>query len=129
MATRRRFLVAGLAAVAGLALAAVGVRHVVRLRRVPRPFDRDELAEHLRRTYAYLRPEPAEVDRFVELYLAHYNAAPMFDDVAPLENTFLLSTNFFQSGQPAAGPIRFVAFYHPYVSPCYNPLVQAGQQS
>ena len=46
-----------------------------------------------------------------------------------LENTFLLSTNFFQSGQPAAGPIRFVAFYHPYVSPCYNPLVQAGQQS
>jgi len=38
---------------------------------------------------------------------------------------FLLSTDFF----PAADedkPLRFVAYYDPYISVCYNPLRRAG---
>ena len=46
-----------------------------------------------------------------------------------VERTFLMSTDFFQAGQPPNGPVRFVQLYHPYVSPCYNPMVLAEADS
>ena len=120
MLTRRQLLRLGLCAVAGAGLGSWGHRRrwgwdgVYRQRR---------LNEHLHRTFGYLRPDPAGVDRFVALYLEHHNGSPTRGSLPHVEQTFLLSTDFFQSGQPATGPIRFVTLYHPYVSPCYDPLV------
>lgn len=124
MMTRRGFLATGLASVAGLALAVVGYRKYAAYHSPPRRLDKDDLVEYLERTFAYLQPDRASVEKYVDLYLVHYDAAPTFRELPRLESAFLLSTNFFQSGQPATGPVRFAAFYHPYVSPCYNPLVQ-----
>lgn len=35
---------------------------------------------------------------------------------------FLLSTNLFTSGRREEEPLRFVNLYHPYITPCHNPL-------
>jgi hypothetical protein len=133
MIGRRRFLALGVAAAGGAALAIVGYRrrlwHRAWRRLWPRPVERvytkRELQQHLQRTFAYLHPDVAGVERYVDLYLAHYHDSPSDGDLPQFETTFLLSTNFFQSGQPTSGPIQFVALFHPYVSPCYNPLVQS----
>lgn len=98
---------------------------VYRRRRRWHVYSAAELAEHLRETFDYLRPDAAGVDRFVKEYLQHHNAAPQLRALEHVETTFLLSTDFFTSGQPAAGPIRFARLYHPYVNPCYNPLRRA----
>ena len=34
-----------------------------------------------------------------------------------------MSTDFFQNGQDQARALAFVAYYDPYLTPCYNPLV------
>lgn len=34
---------------------------------------------------------------------------------------FLLSTDFFQSGEDTSRPVEYVRFYDPYVHPCYTP--------
>ena len=34
---------------------------------------------------------------------------------------FLLSTDFFQNGADESRLVRYVSFYDPYVSPCWNP--------
>lgn len=35
---------------------------------------------------------------------------------------FLLSTDFFENKMDASKPVRFTAFYDPYVRPCSNPF-------
>ena len=37
---------------------------------------------------------------------------------------FLLCTNFFIDGEDTSKKIRFVTFYDPYISPCFNPVMQ-----
>lgn len=36
--------------------------------------------------------------------------------------TFLMSTDFFLTGADESKPVNYVMFYHPYISPCWNPL-------
>lgn len=120
---RRRFLRLGLgaAALAGLAGLAPAA-HWWRTR--PRGvLDAGDLRAHLHETFAYLHPEPEGVATFVARYLEHHNAQPTRGSLPHVEDTFLMSTDFFPRGQPPAGPIRFVALYHPYVTRCYNPFV------
>lgn len=38
---------------------------------------------------------------------------------------FLMSTDFFLNGADESRPINYVMFYHPYRSPCWNPLAMA----
>lgn len=35
--------------------------------------------------------------------------------------TYLASTDYFRPGADADGTVRFVAYYDPYASPCWNP--------
>ena len=35
---------------------------------------------------------------------------------------YLSSTDFFINDADESRPVRFVALYDPYVSPCYNPF-------
>lgn len=57
--------------------------------------------------YRYLGRKPA----------SHYEAR--WDELA---TTFLLSTDFFLHGADESQPVRYVALYHPYASPCWNPI-------
>jgi hypothetical protein len=123
MLTRRTFLQLGVTAAVGIGSGSLAMWA---RRRWDDVFDARELADRLRETFAYLRPPPEDVDRFVELYLRHHNAEPRSNDLAHVEQTFLLSTDLFQSGGAMTGPVRFVTLYHPYAFPCYNPVAQAG---
>ena len=38
---------------------------------------------------------------------------------------FLMSTDFFQQGADESSTLHYVAYYDPYATPCYNPLMQA----
>jgi hypothetical protein len=120
--TRRRLLLTGFA----LAASGAGLATFEYWRRRSPAYRRQQLIEHLQEVFGYLQPDPKETAEFVDLYLRHYDADPRSGSRRFLEQTFLLSTDFFQSGQPPAGPVRFVQLYHRYLSPCYNPLVQRG---
>jgi hypothetical protein len=39
---------------------------------------------------------------------------------------FLMSTDFFINDEDAARPLHFLAYYDPYRTPCFNPLVRRG---
>lgn len=119
--SRRRLLQIGMAA----AISAVALV-VVRLPQHPRVLNRRDVVDHLLEAFGYLHPDPQETGRFADLYLAHHRSEPGEGDLEHLEQTYLLSTDFFQSGQPPAGPVHFVQLYHPYVLPCYSPLVRRG---
>jgi hypothetical protein len=116
--TRRRLLgwaVAGAAAAIGLGSVGYYVQR-------PRTYGRQDVIDHMLHAFAYLNPDPRGVGQFVDLYLVHYNSQPPSNSMQFAEQIFLLSTDFFQSGQPPAGPLRFVLLYHPYAFPCYNPM-------
>jgi hypothetical protein len=120
--TRRRLLQTGLA----LAASGAGLASFVYWRRRSPGYRRQQIIEHLNEVFAYLQPNPQGTAQFVDLYLRHYDPDPWSGTMRFVERTFLLSTDYFQSGQPPAGPVRFVQLYHRYLSPCYNPLVQPG---
>jgi hypothetical protein len=37
---------------------------------------------------------------------------------------YLLSTDFFRNGADESRRVRYLSFYHPYVTICYNPLAR-----
>jgi hypothetical protein len=39
---------------------------------------------------------------------------------------FLMSTDFFMHGADESRPINYVMFFHPYKSPCWNPLTSGA---
>ncbi|GEM_PF-686776 len=79
------------------------------------------LEERIRSYFHFLKLDAEGVRRFVrehEASLAEGLTEPD-DDVFPI---FLLSTDFFRNGADENRPVRFVMYYNPYRSPCYNPL-------
>lgn len=119
--SRRAFLLgtSGLIALASSGMAALDWE---RLRR-------RWIARKLERHFPYLDLDADGVRRFVELYESHRGiieknpwkmlSRPLPDDVC---TRYLASTDFFLHGADEARNVRFVAFYDPYVSPCYNPF-------
>ena len=65
---------------------------------------------------------------FVEAHLEHRPKLPGSDPEAQWRvlERFLLSTDFFNDDAGGSRPLRFAAYYDPYVNPCYNPLVHRG---
>jgi hypothetical protein len=75
-----------------------------------------EYATHYGRTargglYRYIKRLPA----------AHYDE--QWDDLA---TTFLLSTDFFLHAGNESLPVHYVTLFHPYASPCWNPISLAA---
>jgi hypothetical protein len=71
-----------------------------------------------------------EFGRFVQLYKKYYglpNARWLPGALEQMTSVFLLSTDFFVNGADETKPVRFRQFFHPYVSPCWNPLVHRGE--
>ena len=120
--TRRRVLKLVIAG----ATAAIGLGSIGYIVQRPRVYRRQDVIDHMQQAFAYLHPDPHGIGQFVDLYMIHYNSQPPSNSMPFAEQIFLLSTDFFPSGQPSAGPIRFVQLYHPYAFPCYNPMVQPG---
>ena len=130
-ASRRGFLaftVVG-AVVAGTA---AGVTYLLRERgeldeiEPPEPLieSGQRLAEQLRERLDMLELPEATVAKWVNRYEKHVGPwkgkRPSRKD---LQN-FLLSTDFFPAGDESK-PLRFVSYYDPYISVCYNPLRHA----
>lgn len=133
---RRRFLVlaaalAGGAIVGGGAAArwcrrrfrpwSFGVRRLGELGAAYR-HARRPLAAAVRAYFAYLQVEADAPERFARDYesaVARYGGSEGMDQILA---RFLASTDFFQNGADEARPVRYVALYHPYATPCYTPF-------
>jgi hypothetical protein len=83
--------------------------------------------DRIRREFHYLQLDDGGVAAFVGEYEKHRGPISRFrhpeDD---LFDRFLLSTDFFRNGADESRPVRFVLFYDPYISPCWNPCVPAA---
>lgn len=122
---RRRFLVRAAAALVGAAGLAALALWGFRRPRGGAP-DADPLASALRRQFADFGIGDELIARFASDHARYAGAALRYDvpdRVDPL-GAFLLSTDFFQNGADASRPLRYVRYYDPYVSPCYNPLAR-----
>ncbi len=91
----------------------------------PRPQE-IRIAASLRARFSYLRIDDAVLATFAGDYLR--DRRHRWDGRAPFPDRdamrFLMSTDFFQNGADESRSLRWVAYYNPYVSPCYNPLVE-----
>ena len=97
-----------------------------------------EMAEYLRANFDYLTFNFNE-DKFLEYakeYREHYEeisrelwsdlrgrgSEQHREEIDQFATRFLMSTDFFMYGADESRPINYVMFYHPYRSPCWNPL-------
>ncbi len=120
----RRSFLAGAAALATAVV--VGALTWLRGRRDPDPSPATgtgDLASRLREEFHYLSFDDGAVDAFVRDFESFYGERA--ERVARSSGTlkrFLLSTDFFQNGADESRRVAYVAFYHPYRTPCYQPL-------
>lgn len=89
-----------------------------------------QIASALREEFAYLEIDPELFERFAADYLRDRRRT--WRPGRPLSQRdrmrFLLSTDFFQHGADERRPLRYVAYYQPYATPCYNPLAQPAEE-
>jgi hypothetical protein len=124
----RRGLLGALAA--GLALAAAALPGGLAplrwlARRIGGRGARAELRALLLAHFPYLRIDAEVADAWLRDLERRGGGLP---DPAALPSDlalrFLLSTDFFQGGADPARPLRYAAFYDPWATPCYNPLLR-----
>ena len=124
--SRRKFLKLGVATAAAVGAGSAGTLlyheregvawHLQRLERAVVPVE-DRIRSH----FSYLQLDEAGLAKYGEwhrkLFGSGFDARrdPMFYE------RFLLSTDFFKNGADESQPIRFLSFYDPYISPCWNP--------
>jgi hypothetical protein len=70
----------------------------------------------------YLPIDGEVVGAFARDYRADATRLARGEAIEPIASRFLLSTDFFQNGADESRPLRYVTYYDPYRSPCYNPL-------
>lgn len=82
------------------------------------------LAERIRRHFHYLDLDPDGVNAFVGRYEAQKGEVSFFTPPEPqVFQHYLLSTDFFQHAADESRTVQFIAFFDPYLSPCWNPCV------
>ena len=87
-----------------------------------------EPAERIRRHFDYLTIDEDGLRRFVVDYERRYGKVTPRATAANrvMYTKFLMSTDFFRNGADEGKLVRYVAFYDPYVSPCYVPFPAAA---
>jgi hypothetical protein len=123
---RRRSLLAALAALLGLLAAArLGLLAPLRWLAPRAGGAQAELRALLLAHFPYLKIGPEVADAWLRDLERRGRGLP---DPAALPSDlalrFLLSTDFFQGGADPARPLRYAAFYDPWATPCYNPLLR-----
>ncbi|MEO0477467.1 MAG: hypothetical protein AAF085_16105, partial [Planctomycetota bacterium] len=104
-----------------------------------------EMAGYLKANFDYLNFSFGEdkLLEFAEEYREHYeeisreswhvfrggDVQEHQDTMDALAMRFLMSTDFFLNGADESRPINYVMFYHPYRSPCWNPLASSGSSA
>jgi hypothetical protein len=84
-------------------------------------------ADRIRREFHYLRFEDDAPERYVREYERHRGPISSFQHPADdFFDRFLLSTDFFLNDADESRPVRFVLFFDPYISPCWNPCLPAA---
>lgn len=100
------------------------------------------LDAYIRKNFDYLNLEVSdrEMQQFVTLFREHYT--PVYTELVHglahrfmgrradgyreqmdfLCTTFLMSTNFFLQSPDESAPVHYITLFHPYVTPCWNPL-------
>ncbi len=85
---------------------------------------RRRVVEYLRLKLPWLRHGKGTLERFAEEYVRHFPPGTKPGAGPNLVARYLLSTDFFPNGADESRPLDYVEFYDPYISPCYNPLVE-----
>lgn len=79
----------------------------------------------IRKHFDYLTIDDGVLDAFAADLLR--NQGPWSSETSPRPYTrFLASTDFFQTGADESRPLRYVTYYDPYVSTCYNPFADSA---
>jgi hypothetical protein len=136
--TRRRFLHLTLTALGATILAGSGLaffdwlglkrrwrsaqNHLIANRYAFMPADR-----RIRKHFGDLTIDEEGLERFVhdfEMYVGRVTFYSVTTN-GRLFSTFLLSTDYYRNGADPKKLVRYVAFYDPYVSPCWNPFIRA----
>ncbi len=86
------------------------------------PAEGAALAAAIRGYYDYLDLDPPGIQAFVTAYDAARARRMVDGTLADALPRYLLSTDFFLNGEDEARPLRYVAFYHPRVTPCFRPF-------
>ena len=124
--TRRAFLILVGALGAGAVVAVAFLLRAIRKFPAPRAQETElesamapperRILEH----FSYLRLEGDAVRRFLRDNDHQHGSTAASDE---FYHRFLLSTDFFQNGADEGRTIHYAAFFDPYATPCYNPLV------
>lgn len=81
----------------------------------------------IRKHFADLTIDEAGLQRFVRDYEKHFGPLNFYSvrTNGRLFSTFLLSSDYYRNGADPEKVVHYVAFYDPYVSPCWNPFIRA----
>ena len=86
------------------------------------PTEGAALAAAIREYYDYLDHDPSGIQAFVTAYDAARARRMVNGTLADALPRYLLSTDFFLNGEDEARPLKYIAFYHPRVTPCFRPF-------
>ena len=75
----------------------------------------------IREHFSYLKIDSEITLAFAKDLIRHQGAWNPTTSPRPFTR-FLASTDFFQNGADESRPLRYVTYYDPYVSNCYNPF-------
>lgn len=125
---RREFIAGALGTAGGLGAGAlaVGCKQPDRARRQqevttpPVPPAYAKQVTQIRSRLEGLTIDDQEIVKFAQAW--QNSKGPFKGKGAKLAELFLLSSDFFQTGENAKRAPKFFMLYDPYVSPCYNPL-------
>jgi hypothetical protein len=137
--TRRRFLQLTLAALSASVLAGTGIaafdwfglrtRAKWQWRFGGNPLTAYRYAfmpadQRIRAHFADLTIDEAGLQRFVRDFEKHVGPVRLYSVTSNglLFSKFLLSSDHYHNGADPMKPVHYVAFYDPYVSPCYDPF-------
>ena len=82
--------------------------------------------EHLRHRLPYLQLPETTIDAFIADHVANGKRVPKRSGaLSDLRKTFMLSTDFFLKDGDESRPLAYVAYFDPYITPCWNPLLKA----
>lgn len=122
---RRKFLIAGAGVAAVGATGAAIANHLGYLGGLSR--GARGMVATIRQRLDFLKFKDAVLVAFLEEYETKVRKIkPNEPLTARFVHRFLMSTDFFQTGEDEARELNYVMLFHPYASPCYNPLRVVG---
>ena len=83
--------------------------------------------DRIKRHFSDLVIDEGGLRRFVRDYEKHVGRIKWYSVTSNsvLFSKFLLSSDYYRNGADPKRPVRYVMFYDPYVSPCWNPFARA----